>query len=542
MNSTTRLLSAAAAAGLVVTTGVATMLPATAATTAAQDAFGRTVSSGWGSADAGGSWKTGSGTFSVASSQGLMTVAPGSTASAVVADVTSSDSDVAADFTPDRAATGGGQYVSVLGRGTAATGYRATARVQSDGAVVLSVRKTSAGKETILATQTVSGLTAGAGVPLRVRLSVSGTSSVALKAKVWKVGSTEPSSWTVSATDASSPIAASGQVGVLGYVSSSATNGSSVFKVDNFVAEVGSTTSSGSTTTTTTSTTKPGASNTGVPDITLKVLSASNKPYSADTFSSDGTVFTIKTAGAVYDGWRFDSFVVVEAPNVVLRNSYFRGTTTSSDRGLLRVAPEKMAAGQPSATIEDSTFIPRSPSYHINGIMGSNFTAKRVEITGTVDGIHIHGTSSRTDATAGNVKLLNSWIHDLPHYANDGGVHSDGSHNDGIQIVGGKNITIQWNTFNGTFYNAALQITQDRNTVSAVTYTDNWTDGGGCSVNVAQSGYAAIQGLKLQTNKFGRGSTYGCPMIINAATASIATVTGNVWEDGKTPLPKVITN
>lgn len=535
-----RLASLASTGTLVVSVGVAGV--ATAADTGSYvlDSFSRSVSAGWGAAETGGSWSNqgASGSSSVSSGVGLMTVGRGTSVSAVAPSASASSVDVVVDVVVDRAATGSGQYVSLIGRGNAATGYRATARIQSDASVVLSLRRTVNGSEAILASRTVSGLSAPAGTVLRLRMAVVGSSPASLAAKAWKAGSTEPQSWYLTATDANTSVPASGPVGLFSYVSGSATNAPVGFAFDNLKAS----SPTSSSTTTSTSPSKPGAGNTGFPDGTsFKVLSAANKPYSADGFSSDGSVYTIKTPNAVYDGWRLDSFVEVRAPGVRFTRSLFRGASTSVDRGLLLVAPEPSPAGQPSAVIEDSSFIPRSPSWHVDGIRGSNFAARRVEVTGTVDGLHIHGTSSRTDPNAGNVVLEASWIHDLTYYPGDPS-HSDGSHNDAVQIVGGRNIRIQGNTFSGSIYNAALQVTQDRNTVANLTYTGNWPDGGACSVNIAHRPYAAIQGLSVTSNKFGRNSKYRCPMIMNKETAQIANVSGNVWEDGKTPLPGVVLN
>ena len=270
----------------------------------------------------------------------------------------------------------------------------------------------------------------------------------------------------------------------------------------------------------------PGAADTGVPDGTVAtLLDASNRPYSADSFNADGTVFTIRTPGAVYDRWRFDAFVEVRAPGVVITNSHLRGAATTVDRGLLLVSPDPTTAGQPSATISDSTVSPRIPSVYIDGIRGSNFTARRVEITGTVDGVHIHGTATRTDPHAGNVTVEASWIHDLTHYANDPR-QTNGSHNDNVQMVGGHNVTLRYNTLTGAS-NAAFMIKPDRNTITDVTLDHNWAGNGGCTFNIDNASQTTMTGIAVTNNTVYRTSTFNCGIIISKPIT--ATLTNNTW-------------
>jgi hypothetical protein len=278
----------------------------------------------------------------------------------------------------------------------------------------------------------------------------------------------------------------------------------------------------------------PGATGTGVPDGTaLTTLTASNKPYPGDAFNADGNVFTINTPNAVYDGWRFDAFVDVRAPGVRLTRSMFRGgASTAVDRGLLYVVPETSAVGQPSALIEDATFIPRAPSYRIDGIRGSNFTARRIEIAGVVDGMHIHGTTTRSDPNAGNVLLEASWIHDLTYYSVVPG-HTDGSHNDAVQIIGGRNITLRGNTLVGA-RNAAVMVRPGRNTIANVTITRNWAGNGACTLNLDNNPDTTMSGISITDNQIYRDSTYNCGIAINKAIP--ATIATNTWNGTTTPV------
>lgn len=283
--------------------------------------------------------------------------------------------------------------------------------------------------------------------------------------------------------------------------------------------------------------TMPDETNTGVPSsVTLTVLSGANKPYAGDTIS--GNTLIITTAGATYDGWRIDYFVEVRAKNVTLRNCHVRGAAVSAGTGgpLIWVRPDYAA----SATIEDVTVIPQTPTYAMNGIMGSNFTARRVQIEATVDGVHIHGTTARSDPNAGNVTIEASWIHDLTSYSNPPDTsHSDGSHNDGIQIVGGHNINILYTRIGGTVKNAALMVAEDRNEIYDLLVDHCWLSGGAVTINIADKTYGAMEGVAMTNNTFGRHTTTydDVPAKVSAGTKAIAVWTGNVWSDGSTPAP-----
>ena len=83
------------------------------------DTFGRTVSSGWGSADTGGAWTT-TGTlanFAVAGGTGAMTIpAAGSTRSVYLGATTRTDTDLRLTLSLDKVPTGSGAYLDVVGR------------------------------------------------------------------------------------------------------------------------------------------------------------------------------------------------------------------------------------------------------------------------------------------------------------------------------------------------------------------------------------------------------------------------------------------
>jgi PKD repeat protein len=206
----------------------------------ATDAFGRTVSNGWGAADTGGTW-TRSGTASnFAVSGGVGTIrmgSPGSGPGMALSGVSSDSTDVRVRLGADKAATGGGTYLTVQPR-LLANGdrYFTDVRLLAGGGVALTLGRAVAGTETSLQTLTVPGLTVAAGDLVRVRVQATGTSPTTVRAKVWADGATEPAGWTVSRTDSTAALQAPGAIGLRTYLSGSATNAPVLGLFDDLVA------------------------------------------------------------------------------------------------------------------------------------------------------------------------------------------------------------------------------------------------------------------------------------------------------------------
>lgn len=586
---------------------------AQAATVLAQDSFDRTASGSWGSATTGGSWSSSGSANLVAVGSGIGSLrfdAVGRGHQLWLGSASSASSATTAEFSFDKAAVGGPQYASLMLRRSQSNSYSAVAKINTDGSVDLSLRSTVAGKETILTSSRIAGVTVGAGSKLFLRGQAVGTNPTKLDAGL-SVGSAG-SGWQVSSTATDSTLQAAGSVGISTYMSGSISNAPVTVRVDNFntttvagansaptasftaaaqamTVNVDGTASSdsdgsiaswawdfgdgttatgakpatktyatagsktirltvtddqGATATTTRTvsvtapSTRPDTTNTGTLNNNQIVLTSSNKPYANDRIYGD--VYQINTANAVYDGWTFNYPVVVQAPGVRFTNCFFRGKNGNPDgSGLLYIMPKSFPAGQPSATVEDSTLIPAYPNNTIDGVRGSNFTLRRVEIASTVDGVNVGGTATYGDPTTGNVLIENSWIHDLIHY-NDNS-HPDGSHNDAVQIGAGKNIKVTGTRIDGTIYNAGFMVTQGRGPVSNLTITNNWLAGGACTINIYDKEASAITGVNMSNNVFTRRSTRNtdCAMIVTSATRSIATATGNTWHDGSTPAPNM---
>jgi PKD repeat protein len=192
------------------------------------DEFNRNLATGLGSADVGGAWTTtGASGFAVSGGDGLWKLtSAGASRTAYLAGAPGDSSDLTMAFTADKVATGGGIYATVLGRRVSSTDdYRLNLRLTNAGTLTASLGalKGSSTATALTSTVTVPG-TYTAGTDVHVRLQVTGTNPTTIRAKVWLGGDSEPSSWTVSATDSHASLQVPGAVGLTGYLSGSATN------------------------------------------------------------------------------------------------------------------------------------------------------------------------------------------------------------------------------------------------------------------------------------------------------------------------------
>ena len=162
-----RALVATAVATLVLATALAaSSSTASAGTTLAGDAFGRTTPTGWGSADVGGAWQAqgSDNSFSVSSGAGrLRLTAPAMSRRAILPGASARDVDARVNVGIDKAATGGGTYLSLLTRVSAAADYRFKTRILSNGSVEAYLVRYAGGTETVLTASRVPNLTYRAG-------------------------------------------------------------------------------------------------------------------------------------------------------------------------------------------------------------------------------------------------------------------------------------------------------------------------------------------------------------------------------------------
>lgn len=207
----------------------------------ATDAFTRTVTNGLGAATAGGSWSTtGSASMYSVNGTGRMRLATaGTTANGFLNQVSSTASDLLFTVSVDKPPIGTGTYISASGRNVVGIGaYRAKIVLRSTGLVGISlvrVNSSGGGEVSLQSAINAPGLSFAAGDQLTVRVQVTGTSPTTIRAKVWKLGTTEPATWQRSITDATAALQAAGGVGVSIYVSGSATNTPVIGSIDDLL-------------------------------------------------------------------------------------------------------------------------------------------------------------------------------------------------------------------------------------------------------------------------------------------------------------------
>jgi PKD repeat protein len=195
----------------------------------AADVFGRTVTGGWGSADRGGAWTLSATTPNYAVTGGVGTQRlnlAGATVASYLTGPSSTTTDLSTTVALDKAATGGGVYVSVIGRRVGTTGdYRAKLRFLGDGRVSVGAYRSASGTDTQIGTVPfVPDVTYAAGDQLRVRVAVTGVSPTTVRIKVWRAGTPEPATWLVDRTDSTAGLQAPGGIGLLSYLSGTSTN------------------------------------------------------------------------------------------------------------------------------------------------------------------------------------------------------------------------------------------------------------------------------------------------------------------------------
>jgi hypothetical protein len=193
----------------------------------AADAFERTVTGGWGTADVGGAWVTGSGTFRVDGGEGRMVVGATQLREARLA-VDATDVVVTGRVALDRVPAGGNAFAYVLARANATRGIRGTIRIAANGTVHVQLKRVVDRAESNIAAEVNSGLVVSPGQAVRFRLRVVGDE---LRMRVWQ-GADEPTAWTTTATDGT--VSAAGDVGLVGYVGRSVTNGPITISLDGY--------------------------------------------------------------------------------------------------------------------------------------------------------------------------------------------------------------------------------------------------------------------------------------------------------------------
>ena len=271
------------------------------------------------------------------------------------------------------------------------------------------------------------------------------------------------------------------------------------------------------------------------------------------------------SAGQVLENTIVNGVVTVNVADCIIRNCIIQGSPTdpggTSGNAMIRAH----GAGCENLLIHDTTLAPTHSNYGWDGIQGHDFTARRVHIKHTTDGIGIFNTSA--PAAAANVAITGCVIENLAKFFPDGGAHSDGTHNDCIQIQSGNGgITIRGNVLSchlaadrgntsgtntvvgGGQYspvnhqgNAVLQVNNNLSggVTAGIVLDKNWLYGGNIAVNITDAAIAAGTDIGSFTdNRFDHGQYYDVAQQGSNTTQTLringnltALISGNTYED-----------
>jgi CSLREA domain-containing protein len=208
------------------------------ANTIAADAFSRSTSNSWGSADIGGLY-TVQGTianYSVAGGVGLIAVpAGGITRSALLNDLSQSNVDIRFRVALDKVATGGAYFVYAVARRNSNNEYRPQLIFKANGSVSVQASVLIGGSESSLgAAVVVPGVTQAVGAFIWVHAQITGANPTTVRINAWADGQPEPAGWLFSATNSAAAVQSAGAVGLRTYVASAATNAPVTFSFDDY--------------------------------------------------------------------------------------------------------------------------------------------------------------------------------------------------------------------------------------------------------------------------------------------------------------------
>ena len=220
--------------------------------------------------------------------------------------------------------------------------------------------------------------------------------------------------------------------------------------------------------------------------------------------TSSGSV-TVSKSGSVVSGLDISGCLTVTASNVTIKDTRISGTC------------DLIVNNQGRDLVLDHVEIDGRGSAGTLGIGYNAFTIRNGYIHGVGDGVRANG----------DVTVQNSLITDLA----SGG----GSHNDGIQITEGRNISIVGNVIeNRNTQTSAILIGADQGSIANVLVEANVLAGGGYSLygGARPPGGNSISNIVIKNNRFSTkyfatGGRYG-PM--TATDDSAISVSGNVWD------------
>ncbi len=293
------------------------------------DAFGRTSSNSWESADTGGSYTLSGNSANYDVSAGVGTIVvpkTGATRSALLDSASASDVDITFRVAVDKVAAGGSDFIYAVARRNGSSEYRPRMILKADGSVSVSASVVASGSESPLGSAVVvPGLTQSAGSFIWFRAQVTGSSPTTIRVKAWAAGTSEPSGWSFSTTNNQSGLQSAGSLGLRVYVANKSSVVPVTFSFDDYSVVPAAAP-------------PPPGSGTVVADAFGRT--SSNSWESADT----GGSYTLSGNSANYDVSAGVGTIVV--PKTGATRSALLDSASASDVDItFRVAVDKVAAG-----------------------------------------------------------------------------------------------------------------------------------------------------------------------------------------------------
>jgi hypothetical protein len=156
---------------------------------------------------------------------------------------------------------------------------------------------------------------------------------------------------------------------------------------------------------------------------------------------------TITAAGTIIENKTINDRLIIQAADVQVINCMDQAVGTSSQQYMINTASSSCTNFQAYRT----TFQPATLNYWTNSIYGSDFIMERCLVRHTVDGCSPVPPSGGLGLINGEVKFCR--MDPLAWFYEDES-HTDGTHNDGVQMHGGGFFRIHGSALYGYKYNA----------------------------------------------------------------------------------------
>lgn len=254
------------------------------------------------------------------------------------------------------------------------------------------------------------------------------------------------------------------------------------------------------------------AATTAVPEPTLERVwpgPETTGPTDESALVASSSVETTED-GQVIEDLEVTGTIVVRHDDVVIRNVRVLGT------GVYGVqVPAQLHEEVTGLVLEDVEIRGVSGDRSAGLVHYGSWTARRIDVSGFQDGVKM----------VSDQVLEDSWIHDL--------LAVPGSHNDGIQSVGGSRSVIRGNTVvNDNGQTSAILLLTNNEPMDGWIVEGNSLSGGGYSLYVHDkgNGFGVPTNMTIRDNTWVRGSWQHGP--ISMGEVEGLTWTGNTYDDG----------